>query len=127
MFTLLTLGIFVLKFLAVGVVGLFFIEDLELASTVNGAVYTTYLAIGCVTFFALLFFVLGKKLSWLIVFLVCGTIYLGMYNAAPGIKEIHQENDLKSRYFKDTSTFLARMNDVIDFISNKTNENESED
>ncbi len=125
MFTLLTLGIFVLKFLAVGVVGLFFLEDLELVSTVNGAIYSTYLAIGCITFFALLFFVLGKKLLWLIVFLVCGAIYLGMYNAAPGIKEIHQENDLKNRYFKDTSTFLERMNDVIDFISNKTSENEN--
>ena len=117
MFIMLTVGLFVLKFLAVAVVGLFFMEDLELTQEVGGTIYSTYLALGCVTFFALLFFVLGKKMLWLIVCLVCGGMYLSMYNGAPDIKELHQQNDLKSRYFNDAGTFFARMSDVWDKIS----------
>ena len=112
MFIMLTIGLFIAKFLAVGVVALFFMEDLELTKEVGGTVYSTYLALGCVTFFSLLFFVLGRKILWLIVFFICGSSYLGMYNTAPQISEIHQKHDLKSRYFKDTSTFCARMVDV---------------
>ena len=40
MFILLTLGIFILKFLALGVVGLFFAEDLELTRSVGGGIYS---------------------------------------------------------------------------------------
>lgn len=119
MFIMLTLGIFILKFLALGVVGLFFAEDLELTQSVGGSAYTAYMALGIGCFASLLFFVLGKKLLWLIVFGVLGFSYLGMYNSAPGIAEIHKNNDLKSRYFKDTSTFIGRMNDVADYINGK--------
>ena len=104
MFILLTLGIFILKFLALGVVGLFFAEDLELTRSVGGGIYSAY-------------FALGKRLFWLILFCLFGLSYLGMYNKAPGIGEIHDKNDLKSRYFKDTDTFFARMGDVIAIIN----------
>lgn len=117
MFILLTLGIFILKFLALGVVGLFFAEDLELTRSVGGSVYSAYLTLGACTFFALFFFILGKRLLWLILFGVFGSLYLSMYNGAPEIKEIHQKNDLKSRYFKNTDTFFARMGDVAAIIS----------
>lgn len=113
---MLTIGLFLLKFLALGVVGLFFLEDLELTQSVSSGIYGSYLALGCVTFFALLFFVLGKKLLWLIVFLVCGAGYLGMYNSAPEISTIHEQHDLKSRYFKDTATFASRMVDLWDYF-----------
>ena len=112
MFILLTLGIFILKFLALGVVGLFFAEDLELTRSVGGGIYSVYFALGVCAFFALFFFVLGKRLFWLILFCLFGLSYLGMYNKAPGIGEIHDKNDLKSRYFKDTDTFFARMGDA---------------
>lgn len=118
MFILLTLGIFLLKFLALGVVGLFLLEDLELTSQVSQATYTTYMAIGIGTFISLFFFVLGKKLLWLIVAGGLGIAYLGMYNSAPEIKEIHQNNDIQSRYFKDTETFLSRMSDVAKIFNN---------
>ena len=49
MFILLTIGIFILKFLALGVVGLFFAEDLELTRSVGGAVYSSYFTIGICT------------------------------------------------------------------------------
>lgn len=117
MFILLTIGLFVLKFLALGAVGLFFAEDLELTRNAGAAMYTTYLTVGIGTFLSLFFFVLGRKLLWLIIFGLLGTFYLGMYNAAPGISDIHRQNDLKSRYFKDTGTFFARMNDVLKMIS----------
>lgn len=117
MFISLTIGIFLLKFLALGVIGLFLAEDLELTQNANTAIYTTYMAVGIGAFASLFFFVLGKKLLWLIIFGLCATLYLGMYNGAPEIKEIHNQNDLKSRYFKDTSTFLARMGDVLQIIN----------
>ena len=117
MFILLTLGIFILIFLALGVVGLFFAEDLELTRSVGGGIYSAYFALGVCAFFALFFFVLGKRLFWLILFCLFGLSYLGMYNKAPGIGEIHDKNDLKSRYFKDTDTFFARMGDVIAIIN----------
>lgn len=117
MFILLTIGIFVLKFLVLAVVGLFFVEDLELTKSVGGATYTTYLGLGICTFASLLFFILGKKLLWFILFLGFGASYLGMYNEAPGINEVHKENDLKSRYFKDGTTFIARMGDVWQIIT----------
>ena len=117
MFILLTLAIFILKFLAVGVVGLFFLEDLELTKNVGTMVYGIYFTLGVITFVSLFLFVLGKRMLWLIVFLVCGSFYLGMYNSAPSIKDIHQEHNLKSRYFKDSHTFIARMNDVFNLIN----------
>lgn len=117
MFILLTIGLFVLKFLALGTVGLFFLEDLELTKNASSSIYTTYLAVGIGTFLSLFFFVLGKKLLWLIMFGVLGMFYLGMYNSAPEISDIHRQNDLKSRYFKDTGTFFAKMNDVLKLIN----------
>jgi hypothetical protein len=122
MFILLTIGLFLAKFLAVGVVGLFFAEDLELTSSVGGTIYSAYMALGIGTFFSLLFFVLGRKFLWLILTLVLGASYLSMYNGADGIKEVHQENDLKSRYFKDTSTFLSRMEDVAKLLNKSTDD-----
>ena len=119
MFIILTIAITILKFLALGVVGLFFAEDLELTKSVGGTIYTTYMVLGILTFFSLLFFVLGKRLLWFILFLGFGVSYLGMYNQAPQIKNIHKQNDLKSRYFKDTSTFFNRMGDVWEKIKNK--------
>lgn len=117
MFILLTIGLFIAKFLALGVVGLFFLEDLTLTQNASGSMYGTYLALGCVTFFALFFFILGKKMLWLIIFLLCGSMYLAMYNTAPGIAEIHKKQDIKSRYFKDTETFTKRMLDVYDYFT----------
>lgn len=117
MFILLTLGLFILKFLALGVVGLFFAEDLELTSHAGTTIYTVYLITGICTFIALFFFVLGKKLLWLIIFGIGGFFYIGMYHSAPDIAEIHRQNDLKSRYFQDTGTFFARMTDVLKIIN----------
>ncbi len=120
MFILLTIAIFILKFLAVGVIGLFFLEDLELVSNVSGTMYSVYITLACITFFSLFFFVLGKKFLWLAVCIICGFGYMVMYNSAPEIAAIHKKNDLKSRYFKDTNTFFARMTDVAHTISKKT-------
>lgn len=117
MFILLTIGLFVLKFLALGVIGLFLAEDLELTSHTDSTIYMVYMATGIAAFIGLFFFVLGKKLLWLIIFVLCAAFYLGMYNNALEIKEIHQNNDLKSRYFQDTGTFLARMQDVFQIIN----------
>lgn len=117
MFILITLAIFTLKFLAIGVVGLFFVEDLELTQSAGMVIYSIYFILGVTAFFSLLFFILGRRMLWLIVFLSCGISYLGMYNSAPDIKEIHQQHDLKSRYFKDSQTFFARMVDVIGLIN----------
>lgn len=90
MLIFLTVGIFVLKFLALAVVGLFFVEDLELTKSVGGSTYTAYMGLGVLTFASLLFFILGKKLLYLILFIGFGVSYLGMYNEAPGIKEVHR-------------------------------------
>lgn len=117
MLIIIAVGLFILKFLAVGVVGLFFAEDLELTSQLSGGTYSVYFVLGICTFLSLLFFVLGRKIMWLIIFCVCGMGYLAMYNSADGIKDIHRENDLKSRYFRDTGTFIARMKDVASIIS----------
>lgn len=117
MFIILTLGLFVLKFLAVGVVGLFFLEDLELTRSIGSVPYCVYFILAVCTFCALFFFVLGKKMLWLIIFLISGSLYATMYNSAPDIKEIHQQNDLKSRYFKDSATFCARITDVISALT----------
>ena len=119
MFILLTIGIFFLKFAAVGVVGLFFLEDLELVHNVSGAIYSTYITLACITFFSLLFFMLGKKFLWLAACIICGLGYMAMYNTAPEISEIHQENDIQSRYFKDAGTFIARMTDVLEAFNKK--------
>jgi len=100
-------------------VGLFFLEDLHLTREVASSVYYVYFSLGVITFAALFFFVLGRKMLWLIVCLVCGCLYFGMYNATPSIKAIHQEHNIKSRYFKDTHTFFARMKDVAKIIKNK--------
>lgn len=113
MFILLTITLFLLKFLAVGVVGLFIMEDLELTKSANSVVYSIYFMLGVVSFFSLLFFALGKKLRWLVVCLVSFFLYLGMYNVAPGIGDIHEKNNLKSRYFSSTATFFSRMKDVV--------------
>ena len=120
MLILITIGLFIAKFLALGVVGLFFIEDLELTQSVGGSIYSTYLAVGCITFFALFFFLLGRKMLWLIIFLLCGSMYLAMYNTAPEISDIHQKNDIKSRYFKDTGTFVKRMSEVYDYFAKES-------
>ncbi|MBO5039187.1 MAG: hypothetical protein J6C85_07035 [Alphaproteobacteria bacterium] len=117
MFILITLTLFLLKFLAVAVVGLFFMEDLELVKSIGNLPYTAYCFLAICTFVALFFFVLGKKLFWLIICLVSGFLYAAMYNGAPDIKEIHQQNDLKSRYFQDTNTFISRIADVFNLIN----------
>lgn len=114
---MLTLGLFILKFLALGVVGLFFAEDLELTKDISSAAYATYFTLGTCSFIALFFFVLGKKLLWLIIFGATMVSYLGMYNGVPEIAEIHRQNDLKSRYFKDSATFISRMQDVLDTLT----------
>ena len=120
LFILITIAIFILKFLSVGVVGLFLIEDLELTKSANTILYSIYFIIGITAFISLFFFALGKKLLWLIIFLVNACFYLFMYNSAPSIKDIHAQNNLKSRYFKDTSTFINRMKDVIKLIDSKS-------
>ena len=116
MFIMLTLGLFIAKFLAVGVVGLFFLEDLELVKSVGSVTYNTYALLAGITFISLLLFALGKKLLWLIVFLVCGSLYASMYNGVDEISAIHKENDIQSRYFKDTATFSARMIDALHYF-----------
>lgn len=123
MFILLFIAIFILKFVAVGVFALFFIEDLELTKSVGGAVYATYLTLGAITFISLFFFVLGKKFLWLILFLGLGSGYLFMYNNAPGISEVHSSNNLKERYFKDGSTFWNRMKEVMDKTKQEVSKN----
>lgn len=117
MFILLTVGLFILKFLAVGAVGLFFFEDLHLTEDVGGTIYSAYFALGVCTFISLFLFMLGRRLFWLILAVLFGISYLGMYNKAPGIAEIHAEHDLKSRYFKDAGTFFDRMGDVLAIIN----------
>ncbi|MBR5599355.1 MAG: hypothetical protein IKW39_04865 [Alphaproteobacteria bacterium] len=119
LFILLTVAIFILKFLAVSVVGLFFIEDLELTRSAPTAIYTFYFLCGATCFFSLLFFALGKKLFWLFLFLLNSIFYTAMYNHAPTIKNIHSSNNIKSRYFKDGQTFINRMKDVADIIDKK--------
>lgn len=119
MFILLTITLAILKYLALAVVGLFFFEDLELTKSVGGVVYTSYMTLGVLTFTSLALFILGKRLLWLILFVGFGMSYLSMYNQAPEIKEIHQQHDLKSRYFKDTSTFFNRIGDVWKMITLK--------
>ena len=119
MFILLTIAFTILKFLALGVVGLFFAEDLELTKSVGGTIYSSYMLLAILTFASLLFFVLGKRLLWLILFLGFGMSYLSMYNQAPQIKEIHQRHDLKSRYFKDTDTFFNRMGYIWHKVTKK--------
>jgi len=120
MFIMLTVGLFIAKFLAVAVVGLFFLEDLELVKSVNSATYNTYALLAGGTFISLLFFALGKKLLWLIIFLVCGGLYASMYNGVEEISAIHEENDIQSRYFKDTATFSARMLEALQYFNQKT-------
>jgi hypothetical protein len=114
-----TIGLFILKFLAVGAVGLFFLEDLELVKSISPATYNTYALLAGGAFISLFLFALGKKLLWLIVFLVCGGIYAGMYNGVEEIKAVHEKNDIQSRYFKDTATFTNRMADVWQYINKK--------
>lgn len=119
MFIMLTIGLFIAKFLAVGVIGLFFLEDLELVKSVNEATYNTYALLAGCAFISLFLFALGKKFLWLIVFLICGGLYATMYNSVDEIKEIHEKNDIQSRYFKDTETFSSRMIDVWQYINKK--------
>lgn len=119
LFILLTIAIFILKFLSVGVVGLFFIEDLELTSSAPTVIYAIYFLIGVTCFCSLLFFALGKKLFWLFIFLTSAIFYTAMYNCSPTIKDIHRSNNIKSRYFKDTQTFINRMKDVASIIDKK--------
>ena len=116
-FILLTIAIFILKFLCVGVIGLFFIEDLELTSSAPTIIYAFYFLIGVTCFCSLLFFALGKKLFWLFLFLLNATFYTAMYNYAPTIKDIHHRNNIKSRYFQDSTTFINRMKDVINLVN----------
>ena len=52
----------------------------------------------------LLFFALGKKIMWLIVCCATGFLYLGMYNSAPSIAEIHK---------KLTNFFLEISNQIV--------------
>ena len=119
MFTLLAIFFFTIKLLAISVVGLFFIEDLELTKSVGGVIYNVYLVTGIITFVALLFFGLSKSFMWLIIFCVSGFCYIQLYNFAPSISEIHQSNDLKSRYFSDTTTFVTRMSEVFNTFTSK--------
>ena len=119
MLILLTLFFFVLKFIALCVIGLFFLEDIELTSSANVAIYFTYVAVACICFFSLLLYFLGGKILWLITFAVTGFFYLTMYNLAPDISSIHRTNNLKSRYFKDIPTFVQRMKDVTIMFNEK--------
>ena len=121
MLILITLLFFIIKFLTLGVIGLFFFEDLELTSSANGAIYATYVALASVCFLSLLFYFLGRKLLWLIIFGLTGFFYLTMYNLAPDISDIHRSNNLKSRYFENTTTFIERMVDVVNIVSEKLN------
>lgn len=117
MFIILTIGLFIAKFLAVVVVGLFFVEDLELVKSVSGTIYNTYAILAGITFLSLFLFALGKRILWLLVSLVCGTLYIAMYNGVDELKSIHAKNDIQSRYFKDTATFSARMIDAWQYIN----------
>jgi hypothetical protein len=119
MFILITIFLFILKFLCLGVLGLFFAEDLELTSSANIAIYAVYALLGVACFFSLLFFLIGAKTLWLIISIVAGLGYFTMYNAAPSIKEIHQSHNIKSRYFKDTTTFAKRIGDIVNIIQKK--------
>lgn len=116
-FILITILVLILKFLSVGVVGLFFFEDLELTNSAPSLIYGIYFIVGATAFFSLLFFALGKRLFWLFIFLINSTIYITMYNKAPYIEEMHVKHDIKSRYFQDTSTFFNRMKDILDNFS----------
>ena len=115
MYILITLTLFILKFLAIGVVGLFLNEDLSLTKSA-GSIYYIYAAIGITSFISLFLFLLGRRFLWLFIFLGSAFLYIGMYNAAPQIAEIHQKNNLSDHYFKDSATFLSRMPDVINYL-----------
>jgi hypothetical protein len=43
-----------------------------------------------------------------------------MYNGTEEISAIHKENDIQSRYFKDTATFSARMLEALQYFNQKT-------
>lgn len=119
MFIMLTLGLFIAKFLAVAVIGLFFLEDLELVKSVGSVIYNTYALLAGGAFISLLLFALGKRLLWLIIFLVCGSLYASMYNGVDEIRAIHEKNDIQSRYFKNTETFSTRMLDALQYFNQK--------
>ena len=119
-FILLTITLVIIKYLALAVIGLFFLEDLELTKNVGGTIYTAYMTLGVLTFLSLLLFILGKRLFWLILCIVFGMSYISMYNQAPQISDIHKQNDLKSRYFKDTNTFFNRMEDIWQILVDKS-------
>lgn len=120
MFIMLTIGLFIAKFLAVGAVGLFFLEDLELVKSVSATTYNTYALLAGGAFISLFLFALGRKWLWLITFLICSFLYASMYNGVDELKIIHQQNDIQSRYFKDTATFTARMINAWEYLSKLT-------
>jgi len=103
MFIFLTIILFFAKYLLLAAVGIFMYVDLEMTKNVSSSVYSLYLTFSCLTFFSLLFFMLGKRILWLIVFLACGSIYVGMYNKAPEISEIHQQSFFSEQNLKDTA------------------------
>ena len=90
MFILLTIILFLAKYLLVAAIGMFMYLDLEVTKTVSSNTYTIYFIVSCATFFSLLFFVMGRRLYWLIVLLICGSVYVSMYNKAPEISDIHK-------------------------------------
>ena len=116
MFILITIGLFILKYLSLGVLGLFFVEDLELTSSANTLIYTVYMSLAIICFLSLFFYLLGSKILWLIIGVITGFCYFTMYNTAPTIKDIHHEHNIKSRYFETPSTFFERIGDVINVI-----------
>ena len=116
MLILIRLTVFILKFLALGVICLFFIEDLKLTQSA-GTMYYVYAGVGITSFISLLFFLLGRRMLWLFIFIGSTFLYITMYNTAPGIAEIHRSNNLKDRYFKDETTFFARMGDVVNYLA----------
>jgi len=102
MFILLTILLFFIKYLFIAAAGLLLYVDLEITKDISSNIYSVYLAFGCIAFFSLVFFLLGKRILWLIVFLVCGSLYLGMFTQNSEIVEAHQNSILNNQNFDDT-------------------------
>lgn len=102
MFIILTILLFFIKYLLIAAVGLFMYVDLEVTKNITSGVYSMYLTFCCVTFVSLIFFLLGKKLLWLAVFLIFGGLYLGMFTKNSEIIEAHQNSVINAQNFQDT-------------------------
>lgn len=116
MWIILTIILFFAKYLCIAAIGLLMYADLEMTKDVSAGIYSIYLTFACITFFALLFFLLGKKTLWLIVFLVCGSVYISMYKKAPEISEIHEKSIFNEQNLKESAGTAQQLYKIWKFF-----------